>query len=359
MRIAFETSTISTRNPTGIGRYATTLIEELVRQAGDVHQFSLLNKLSRLKNRHMLYRHPGIPAKFYLPVLSSLKNKFDILHALDAFMPFWPGTSGITTVHDLFVLRSSDDSFAPRAFRRRREQNYKKIARRSDAIIAVSQNTKNDVIDLLGIPADKIFVTHLGIDSAFSRRQPQEIRHVKSKYGIDGDYLLYVGTINARKNIGRLIGAYHRSGLHRDLKLVLAGPLTYGHETILADIGKLGLESRITVAGFVGDGDLPALYSGANGFAFPTLYEGFGIPPLEAMACGTPVLTGNAGSSPELCAGHAVLVDPLDEAAIADGLLRLLAMPAPALARAAAHARTFTWSRCAKQTLEVYRQLGD
>ncbi|HEY3488072.1 MAG TPA: glycosyltransferase family 1 protein [Gammaproteobacteria bacterium] len=357
MHIAFETSTISTQNPTGIARYAMMLIAEIMQQTGDRNRYTLLNKISRLQKRGKLYRHPGIPAKFYFPALHALTTKFDILHSLDAFMPYWKRAIKITTIHDLFALRSDDESLVTATFRRRRAQNYKKIKLRSDAIITVSQNTKNDVADILGIPLEKIFVTHLGINSAFSRRSAQEILQIKEKYGIDGDYLLFVGTVTNRKNINRLINAYHQAGLQRDFKMVLAGPLSLGREGILANIDRLGLQDNIIVTGFVADNDLPSLYSGARGFTFPTLYEGFGIPNLEAMACGVPILTSNTGSTPELCRDHAVLVDPLDEEAIADGMLKMLATPQSSLERAVVHAQSFTWKRCAQQTLDVYRQL--
>lgn len=357
MHIAFEASSITTRQPTGIAAYARALIEQLQRSGGNANTMTLLNKFSRIRRRHVLYRPAGMPAVFYLPLLSSFVHRFDILHALDATMPVWPGAKRITTIHDVFVLLNQDTELFPPSFIRRKQASYRRIAQRADAIIAVSETTKRDVVERLRYPAERIFVTPLGVDEQFKPCDTSRIGQVREKYRIGSDYLLFVGTITPRKNTQRLVEAFARADCRDDLQLVLCGARNYNSESTLRTIVALGLQNRVVLPDYVAQDDLPALYSGAAGFVYPTLYEGFGIPPLEAMACATPVLTSNVGASKEVCEGAAVLVNPLDVDAIAAGIDALLQHTPQQIERAQHHAAGYSWSRCAELTMQAYRRL--
>lgn len=359
MKIAFETSSVTTHNPTGIAGYAKTLISELVSIAGDTDSLVLLNKFSRLKKRRIMYRHASLPCYFYIPMLSAALRSFDILHALDAYIPSWPGAKKIVTIHDLFVFIQQDNDFFPASFMKRKHKAYRNIARHADAIIAVSQSTKNDIVRFLQFPEENIFVTHLGVDKIYYRRDQNQINYIRKKYDIPSNYLLYVGSITARKNTCRLIQAFSLSGLANDMRLILCGPLSYNSDAAIAEIQKHNLGSRVQLLNYVEKADLAALYSGARGFVYPTLYEGFGIPPLEAMACEIPVLTSNTGAAPEICGQHAVLVDPHNIEAIADGMQRLLHYTPEQIAHAKAHAQSYNWQRCAAQTMEIYRAVSN
>ncbi|HSB35649.1 MAG TPA: glycosyltransferase family 1 protein, partial [Thermoanaerobaculia bacterium] len=177
------------------------------------------------------------------------------------------------------------------------------------------------------------------------------------KYGLPDDYLLFVGQISGRKNTERLVEAFALSGAGDGFTLVLAGSLGRQAEKTLEAIRRRHLEKKVEILGYVADSELPALYAGAKGFLFPTIYEGFGLPILEAMACGTPVLTSNVGSAPEVSGDRAILVDPYSVGEIARGMEALLRVPACRTDDARRYAQQFTWTRCAEQTLAVYERL--
>lgn len=200
----------------------------------------------------------------------------------------------------------------------------------------------------------------MGVPEEFRPCGPQEQAAVRSRYGLDKDFLLFVGAITRRKNIRRLLAAFREVSKARDVVLILAGRPGYGAAEELAPIGELGLKDRVRLLGYVAEADLPALYSSAKLFLFPSLYEGFGIPVLEAMACGTPVVTSDCSSLPEVAGGAALLVDPSDIHAIAEAALRLLddePLRQDLAARGIERAKQFSWMRTARETLEIYKSL--
>jgi len=249
------------------------------------------------------------------------------------------------------------NSIASAAFRKKRYQLYRAAAAGADAIITVSVTTKQDVTQQLGVPEERVHVVYLGIDQHFGQHRPEAMRQLLRRYQLSPGYLLFVGTISGRKNTARLVQAYAQSRAHTERPLVLVGSMSYRSEDTIAAIHQSGLDKHIRLLGYVPDADLPALYAGAGCFVFPTLYEGFGMPILEAMASGIPVVIGNTGAAPEVSGGLAVSVNPYDVEAIADGIDRALETPAPLLARARAYATAFTWERCASQTLALYRSI--
>jgi len=206
-------------------------------------------------------------------------------------------------------------------------------------------------------------------------RDEEAIEAVKARYGIAGDYVLFVGTLQPRKNLIRLIEAFSpstrlrraqssRSGRRlsnpqspiSNLQLVIAGKKGWLYEEIFQQVEELELEGKVVFTGYVVAGDLPALLSGAGLFVFPSLYEGFGLPVLEAMACGTPVICSNASSLPEVAGDAALLVDPLDVEGLAAAMERVLgdeALRAELIERGFERARKFSWERCARETLDV------
>jgi len=203
----------------------------------------------------------------------------------------------LVTFHDLLMLHSDDTQIAPEGFRRKKRQLYKAAATGADAIITVSATTKQDVVHLLNAPETRVYVTHLGIDQRFGQQTPEAIETVLKHYELVPGYLLFTGTISGRKNTARLVQAYARSRASKERPLVLVGTMSYRSEDTLEAIHQCGLGSQVQLMGYVPDEDLPALYAGAGCFVFPTLYEGFGMPILEAMASGTPVLTSTTGAA--------------------------------------------------------------
>ncbi|MDW8404874.1 glycosyltransferase family 1 protein [Chloroflexus sp.] len=225
-------------------------------------------------------------------------------------------------------------------------------------VIAVSQATKRDLVNWYGVHPDRITVAHLGLSATFAPPDdPQCVSAVRARYGLRRPYLLYIGTVQPRKNLVRVIEALAVAlAAGYDLDLVIAGKRGWLSEPIEQRARELGVADRVRFTGYVADADLPALLAGALAFVFPSLYEGFGIPVLEAMACGAPVITSTISSLPEVAGDAALLVDPLDTNAIAATIMRLHDhddLRADLRRRGFARVRQFTWEACAQRTLEV------
>ncbi len=187
-------------------------------------------------------------------------------------------------------------------------------------MLADSAATKADLVRAYGVAADKVHVVHLGRDARLARvDDPAALAEVRGRYGVAPRYLLYVGTLQPRKNLGRVVDAFaHIAGAPAaaGVQLVLAGKQGWLYDDLYAQVNRLGLAGRVAFPGYIADDDLPALLSGALAFVYPSLYEGFGIPVLEAGACGVPVITSNTSSLPEVAGDAAILVDPHDVDAI-------------------------------------------
>ena len=281
----------------------------------------------------------------------------DVLFVPAHVLPLVHPPRSVVTIHDLGYL------YFPRAHRLL-DRLYLDLSTRFNAraaahIIADSQATKRDLVERYGVEPSKISVIYPGYDEeAFQPLRDREaIEAVKTRYGIAGDYILFVGTIQPRKNLVRLMEAF--SLLKRqaaDLQLVIAGKKGWLYEAIFRRVRELGLEGRVVFTGYVAEEDLPALFSGARLFVFPSLYEGFGLPVLEAMACGTPVVCSNASSLPEVAGDAALLFDPLDVEGMAAAMERILSdkrLRAELIERGLKRARGFSWEKCARQTLAV------
>jgi glycosyltransferase involved in cell wall biosynthesis len=283
----------------------------------------------------------------------------DLFHSPDFTLPpVRGGTRTIVTVHDLSFLHVPS-CFEPPLLDYLRT-NVPQAVHRADWVLADSENTRRDVIELLGVPAEKVSVIYPGVEPRFRPGYDrQTLDRVRAKYGLPSRFILSVGTVQPRKNYARLIEAFARLE-EPDLRLVIVGGLGWLYEDIFAAIRSMGLEDRVTVTGYVEDVDLPAVYNLAEVFALPSLYEGFGIPPLEAMACGLPVIVADNSSLPEVVGDAGVLVNAYDTASLAEGLTRLLGDPAlrqRLSQRGRARAQTFTWRQAAQSLLTTYRQV--
>jgi len=284
----------------------------------------------------------------------------DLFHATEHLLPRLKGARTVLTVHDLIFLLFPEYHLPLNKWFLNRFMPL--FVRRADAIIAVSQCTKDDLIRHYAVPSEKIAVVYEGVDARF---QPvtdlDALAQVQARYGLPERYILSVGTIEPRKNLTTLLEAYRTLRAQgSELKLVIVGKKGWLYEGFFRRLRELGLEGEVVLPGFVLDGDLPALYSAAELFVFPSLYEGFGLPPLEAMACGTPVIASNASSLPEVVGEAGVLIDPRDVSGLAEAMRRVLTderlreeMQIKGLERA----KQFTWGRAAAMTLEVYHSL--
>jgi glycosyltransferase involved in cell wall biosynthesis len=236
------------------------------------------------------------------------------------------------------------------------------VARQARAVITDTECARHDLVQVLGLSPEKVHVIHLAVSASFQPLYDQKKREwLQQKYHLPEQFILYVGTIEPRKNIHRLIqavGRLHQAGYCSHL--VLIGPNGWLMEDLQQEIEQLGLAGYIHYLGYVPQEDLPGLYSLATIFAFPSLYEGFGLPPLEAMACGTPVLTSRQSAMEEVCGEAAVLVDPRNVAEMTAGLQTLLTDGAQREClreRGFERVKQFTWAKTAQKTAALYEQV--
>ena len=283
-----------------------------------------------------------------------------LLHAPDFTLPpVRKGTRTILTVHDLSFIRAPETSTP--SLRAYLNAMVPRSVARADHIVAVSAATQQDLVTLYGTSVEKISVLHNGVDDHFRCIDDQKaLQAVRSRYGIgDSPYIFSVGTVQPRKNYERLVKAFHRLG-RSDLKLVIAGGRGWLAGPLYQCIDKLKMRDRVRLIGFVDDVDLPALYSGAQVFAFPSLYEGFGIPPLEAMACGVPVVTSQTSSLPEVVGDAALCVDPYNVDDLAEALRLTIddeTIRQVLIYKGYKRAQLFSWQATARQLRELYTKV--
>jgi glycosyltransferase involved in cell wall biosynthesis len=284
----------------------------------------------------------------------------DVCHFTNALAPLWQPRPFVLTIHDasLFLYRQ----YHPTARLLTIRLLLPMVARRASAIVTVSKHARQDLIRVLRLAPDKV---HLVYEAAPADYHPvtdaSVLMAVRRRHNLPEKFLLYVGTLEPRKNLVRLVRAFAHLRRHGCAHhLVLAGPPGWLMQDFEREIERLDLQQVVHPLGYVPTGDLPALFSMATVFVFPSLYEGFGLPPLEAMACGTPVITSNNSSLAEVCADAALLVDPHDEIALADGLEKLLADAEWRLElgrRGLRRVKDFSWNRAAQETAAIYHDV--
>ncbi len=301
--------------------------------------------------------------RLYLPLSVELfTGRINLFHATDFVLPpLLASTRSLLTVHDLSFVRVPEAA-SPR-LKAYLDQVVPRSVHRADHVLADSQATKDDLVALYGVPPHKITVLLSGVDSRFKPiNDPKTLANVRQKYALpERPYILSVGTVQPRKNYGRLIEALARlRAAGRSIDLVIVGGRGWLEDPIYAAIQRAAVHDYVHFTGFADDEDLPALYSAAACVAIPSLYEGFGLPVLEAMACGTPVVTSNLSSLPEVAGDAALTIAPTDLDALTSALERLLddeSLRTTLSARGLERVKSFTWERAARQLLEIYTTL--
>jgi len=377
LHIGIDTSRVAVDARTGTEHYTYELLAALARRDRASRYTLYCNQLPaalpplgpNFALRRMpfprLWSHLRLSAELVLRPPDVL---FVPAHVLPLGAPLRRRTRTVVTIHDMGYLHFPEAHTA--LHRRYLRLSTLWSARAADRIIAISAATRDDLLRYTGVRPSKIAVIHHGVSERFRPINDQTaIDAVLSRYGLRQPYFLYLGTVQPRKNLVRLIrafasmmaGDHGTRHIHRNEQLVIAGKrgwLTSEIEQVARQ--QFGAnQDAVVFAGYVPDEDVPALLSGAIGFVFPSLYEGFGMPVLEAMACGAPVLASNTSSLPEVAGDAALLVDPTDVGAIVAGLARLAsdtALRADLRTRGLARAAQFTWDRCAAQTLEVLQK---
>jgi len=342
-RIALDATAVCRARRTGIAQYALHLMSALGAELDGLryeHHYRLSRAWKRGSGRAQV---PGVRRRWFQEPIWPVIKGVQAIHGLDARVPDWRGVKRIATVHDLWLwieaeqAGAQEPSMAPK---------MRELARRCDAIVAVSEATKRDFLARVDYPADRVHVCLHGVDPRFRPRAEDEASAWREAHGLDRPFVLYVGDEVGRKNLARVFEAWRQCHAKDRYQFVVAGPVS--EETVASVPGARRL-------GYVSDEDLEWLYATCDAFLYPTLYEGFGLPIIEAMASGAGVLTSNTGASPEVAGGHAVTVDALQVDAIRDGIDRVLALSSEQLVAAREHAARFTWARCARETAAVHK----
>ncbi len=368
MRIAMDASTISTQG--GPRAYVLGLLDALKVIDRENEYVVFYNDPLHL-GRFPWARELVLPGKsplcrlwrehVSLPMACS-REKVDLLHCPKSAVPVWSPCPTVVTLHDLIPITHPETET-------RAAQLYWRLqipiaARRASFIITDSDHARKEIVEMFGVSGNHIAVTPLGYPPAMNEPYDDaRALDLKQRYGLPDSYILYVGTIQPRKNLDMLIDAYGR--LRRDgstaKKLVIAGRKGWLYDTLFAKIAALSLEDDVIFTGFVPDEDLAALYDRACLFVYLSLFEGFGLPPLEAMARGVPVVTSNSTSLPEVVGEAGIMVSPHNLDEIVDGMRRVLTDDclAEQLRRSGKmRAAQFSWERTARETLELYRQVA-
>jgi glycosyltransferase involved in cell wall biosynthesis len=285
----------------------------------------------------------------------------DVFHSPDYVLPHVRHGKAVVTIHDLSFLRYPEG--AEPKLRRYLAKAVPRAVGRAELVLADSENTRNDIIELLGTSPEKVEVLHPGVDGTFRPvKEDRLLSAARSAYGLDFPFILAVGTLEPRKNHVLLLDAYAVLREISDVphKLAIAGGKGWLYEGVFRRVEELSLERDVVFLGFVPEDDLPALYSLADVFVFPSVYEGFGLPPLEAMACGTPVVASRSSSLPEVVGDAGLMVPPDDPTALAGTIRKLLndqELRQDLIERGVSQALKFTWQRTGRRLRALYRSL--
>ena len=335
-----------------------SLLEELTRQ-NETDEF-ILYSFDRIPSKIMnrfstqtknIVVRPRKAWNYLALPLALLKNRPDIFIGLSQSLPYKTFSKSVLIVHDLafeLIPHAYPGSYS------RLHRITKTSAKRADKIVAVSNSTKKDLSRLYNIDKQKISVIYEGVDSMFHPQPAKEINRIRRRYDLNKKYFLFIGSLKKIKNVPVLLRAFaafleKRAG---DYQLVLVGSNYWPDGEINAIIKAKKLQKKVKSLGFVSDHDLPGLYSGSSAFIMPSLYEGFGIPILESMACGTPVITSNTGSMPEIAGKAALLVNPLDTAEICKKMWLLeedSSLRSRLIQKGLLRAKQYSWSKMARQ----------
>lgn|SRR5215469_781852 len=355
--------TFPNRLQTGTRVYANELVAAL--RENSSHCFTCLAEPVPKRSRTIGEKiWNGIRNVFWMQVVLPYKlyrMKADVLHATSFFAPLISPCPVIVTVHDTMYL-SNPKHYRDRFFLLYARLFIKPAVKRCALINTVSEASRRDIVSVFGVPDTKVQVIYHGVNSRFHpSRQPAEVALLRSKYQLDSPFFLFVGALEPRKNLSRLIQAFDLflKTVRDDQKfqLVLAGPGGSASEELLEIARQLHISQHIRMLGYVPDEDIPALYSATTAFVFPSLGEGFGLPIVEAMACGTPVVSSNVSCIPEVAGDAALLVDPLETKAIADAMYRVTydeSLRRELVSKGLERAKLFNWSQTAAETERLY-----
>jgi glycosyltransferase involved in cell wall biosynthesis len=372
MIVGFDATTLRGRI-SGVGYYTARLMESLANGAGR----GTLDQLVILSNREVdlpagsaagapvvvyprgRFRVRSVWMQLLLPrILREVRP--DLVHFTNYLAPLAAGVPYVVSIHDMSL------SLLPECHTLKKRLLTSSlvpfVARQARMILTPSESTRRDVVRLLGVDPGRTRVVPYAASATF-RRVEDGVARLEATYGIRRPYFLYVGTLEPRKNLRRALRAFARVAPSLpDHRFVLAGQRGWKYAEVLREAQRPELAGRVHFLGYLPEDDLPALYSHAEAFVYPSLYEGFGLPVVEAMACGTPVLTSRSSSLTEVASGAAFLVDPVDESALADALHALgsdSSLRCDLSSRGRSRAAAYSWERTGRETVAVYGEVYD
>lgn len=291
-----------------------------------------------------------------------ITGKIDVFHGLAFLTPLLKrGYRTITTVYDLISFLFPDNF--PFKYSLYIRNLLKLVVKKVDKIIAVSNNTKGDLMGILKVPEEKIEVVYGAADERFYPISDREVlERIRRKYGIDKNVILFVGNLELRKNVPKIFEAYHilKDKIGKDYEIVICGDKKWAFDHIKDSVERFGIKDKVIFTGYVPEEDMVVLYNIANLFVFPSLYEGFGLPVLEAMKCGIPTVVSDRSSMPEVVSDASMLVNPEDSNEVADAIYRLITDPTLREEKIKAgilRAKEFTWEKSAVKMIKIYEGL--
>ncbi len=362
MRLLLDATAGARQDPSGIGRYIHELLRALVPLRPSL-EVTVGVRWSKWKGRRFLPSplQSNRPLKYRL--LEDRWDRwflrgYDVFHGLDARLTPARSVARVVTLHDVFSWERDD--LASERFRQKKQRRYRSIAEHADRIVCVSEVTRRRFLDAFPHVESRTRVVPHGVSDRFRPADQAQLQRIRSQYELKRPFLLFVGLLSTRKNLERLLQAFDRVAKERtDLELVLVGKPSHGFEKIQRQLGETRARSRIRSLGFLPQEHLPTMYAAAELFVFPSLAEGFGLPVLEAMSCGTPVVSNDLEVLREVGGPELRTADASDGEALAQAILAALnedrAQRRHALIE---HASAYRWQRTAQETLAIYQELG-
>lgn len=363
MIVAIDGNEANVENRVGSGVYAFELLKQF--SLNKKHNFYIYLKNRPLphlpketKNfRYKIFGPKKMWTQFALPLNLLFDRKTDVFFSLGHYGPRFSEVPYCITIFDLSYLYYPDLFKKNDLYQLQKWSSYS--IKKSTHIFAISGSTKDDIIKYYGVNPSKISVTYLGYhQERFNRQSKKSVNGAKKRYKISGDYIIFVGTLQPRKNIERLIETF--SKLVGNYQLVIVGRKGWLYDSIFEKVKELNLEDQVVFTGYVPDSDMPALIGGAKVYVLPSLWEGFGIPIIEAQACGVPVVASNTSSLPEILDESGILVNPENVGSIANGIKKVLTddkLRQDLIKKGFKNIKRFSWRKCADQTVKILEKV--